>query len=285
AWILASTCIAVPLLGVLAAGLMYARGADLPTSGTPDLMELLGAGSLAGLTALQFAVMLIPAVILAFFLPGPTPSPPAEPVAKRSVFRRLADAFPLGGSRWGYVAAAIVLGATAGALPSWAVERLSELTGWEMSIANVITGIADAPLIARLGMYAIVGLVAPVVEELIFRGFLWAAIERSAPPWVAWLVTSLLFGAYHLDPMHVLAVLPLGLVLGWLRWRTGALWAPILFHLVNNALALVLTLWAPDLFTWIGSAVISAGVAAVVLAAGWALERSPVARASATVTG
>ena len=91
-------------------------------------------------------------------------------------------------------------------------------------------------------------LVAPVVEELVFRGWLWDALaERSRwPGWLACAMTTVLFSAYHLDPVQSPAVLTTGAVLGVVRLRTGSVVPCIVVHAVNNSLAVALVVLGID---------------------------------------
>ena len=80
---------------------------------------------------------------------------------------------------------------------------------------------------------------APLVEELVFRGLLYGWLAGRWGTVVAWIVSSLAFAAAHVELAHVILVLPLGLWFGWLRRRTGSLWPSLVSHLVNNSLAVV----------------------------------------------
>lgn len=79
-------------------------------------------------------------------------------------------------------------------------------------------------------------LAAPIAEELLFRGFVYKAAERSWGPIGAIITSSLMFAAIHGDPLHAIAVLPFGVFMGWMRWRTGSVWPGILAHMLNNGL-------------------------------------------------
>lgn len=84
----------------------------------------------------------------------------------------------------------------------------------------------------------IVGLGAPVVEELFYRGlFLRALTKRGARPWVAVLLTSVVFAAVHLQGLQFAGLALFGLVAGVLTVRTGrlgpAIWAHIGFNLTT----------------------------------------------------
>lgn len=84
-------------------------------------------------------------------------------------------------------------------------------------------------------------LVAPVVEEVLFRGFFHAGLRRSLPFLPAALVTSGLFGLIHYTGPETVGVVPqlaiFGLALAWLYEKTGSLWPPIALHALNNGLA------------------------------------------------
>jgi membrane protease YdiL (CAAX protease family) len=112
----------------------------------------------------------------------------------------------------------------------------------------------DASLSLRLMVVCRVVILAPLVEEIIFRGLFQSALVRidgkTSRPWLAILMTSFLFAGVHfqVDPSVIgwhtlppLFVLSVGL--GWVYERTGSLWAPILLHALSNAFN-VLIVWA-----------------------------------------
>ena len=87
--------------------------------------------------------------------------------------------------------------------------------------------------------FVVVALVAPVVEELTYRGLGFAAVRDAFGPWAAVVVTALAFGLAH-GLVVALPVLTLfGLVLGWLRLRTASIYPPIILHALFNGIALV----------------------------------------------
>lgn len=79
---------------------------------------------------------------------------------------------------------------------------------------------------------------APVVEELVFRGLLYGWLEGRWGGRVAFFVSSIAFAAAHYEPAHIVLVLPLGLAFGWLRLRSNSLLPSLVAHIVNNAFAL-----------------------------------------------
>lgn len=79
--------------------------------------------------------------------------------------------------------------------------------------------------------------VAPIAEELLFRGYLYGKLRQLMPLWVAVLITSLAFGAVHGQWNVAIDVFALSLVLCSLREITGSIWAGILLHMLKNAIA------------------------------------------------
>jgi uncharacterized protein len=77
-------------------------------------------------------------------------------------------------------------------------------------------------------------------EELFFRGAMQGLFTRWwKQPWVAILVTSIIFSAIHLSWYGFLPRVMLGIVLGVVYYLTGNLWYSILMHFVNNAAAVI----------------------------------------------
>ena len=79
-------------------------------------------------------------------------------------------------------------------------------------------------------------IIAPVVEELIFRGVIMSGFIRNYRPFYAIFYSALLFALFHLNPWQFPAAFLLGLVLGWVRIRTGSILACISGHAIHNGL-------------------------------------------------
>jgi len=90
--------------------------------------------------------------------------------------------------------------------------------------------------------------VAPLAEELFFRGLLLQAVWRwLRRAWPAVIVSAVAFGCVHGQPQDVVPLCTLGLVLGYLRLRSGSLAACVICHALFNARTMVLVLFFPDL--------------------------------------
>lgn len=99
----------------------------------------------------------------------------------------------------------------------------------------------DSALIIAMAFAAVV--VAPIVEEIFFRGYLYPVTKRFSDRYFAAFVTSLLFALMH-GNVHVLpALFILAVIMCVLFELTGSLWAPIALHVIfNGATTLALTL-------------------------------------------
>ena len=95
-------------------------------------------------------------------------------------------------------------------------------------------------------------IIAPVAEEILFRGYLFERLKKYVPVWVAIIATSLLFGAIHGAWNLALDTFALSVVLCVLRQTTGSLWAPILLHVSKNSIAFYLLFINPLLFHTLG---------------------------------
>lgn len=82
--------------------------------------------------------------------------------------------------------------------------------------------------------------IAPIAEEIIFRGWLYGKLRVKIPKWVAILATSLVFGLIHLQWNVGVTVFAMSVVTCILREITGTIYAGTLVHMINNGVAFVL---------------------------------------------
>lgn len=89
-------------------------------------------------------------------------------------------------------------------------------------------------MFGQYGMLAAAILIAPVVEELVFRGYLQSALAKRMSAWGAISIASAVFASMHgsltLWPIYFM----LGWAMGWVYEKTGSLKAAIVFHFINN---------------------------------------------------
>ncbi|MDO7642327.1 MAG: CPBP family intramembrane metalloprotease [Reinekea forsetii] len=106
-----------------------------------------------------------------------------------------------------------------------------------------------AKMLGTKSLWASIALVvfAPLVEEFFFRGYLFAMLRPTRlGAWGTLVITSLLFtlahaGQYQWSVLCVVGLL--ALFLGYVREKSGSIWLPILFHALNNLLAVVFVIW------------------------------------------
>ncbi|MBI4337821.1 MAG: CPBP family intramembrane metalloprotease [Chloroflexi bacterium] len=105
------------------------------------------------------------------------------------------------------------------------------------SVAPVFRGLG--PVLGPLAASSAV-LLAPLAEELFFRGFLLQGLLRPLGTWGAVGVSSLVFGISHGALGMVIPAALAGMLLGALFLRTRSIWAPIGAHALQNAIVLSL---------------------------------------------
>ncbi|HUK82897.1 MAG TPA: CPBP family intramembrane glutamic endopeptidase [Verrucomicrobiae bacterium] len=109
------------------------------------------------------------------------------------------------------------------------------MTGQE-SIPIIEYGVSANPLATFISVVA----VGPIVEEILFRGLIYGALEGRLGVAGSIFVTSVMFALVHLQVLHFIPIFLVGVVLGWARWKTGSLGLPMLVHVLNNGFALLL---------------------------------------------
>ncbi len=84
-------------------------------------------------------------------------------------------------------------------------------------------------------------LVAPVVEEVIFRGLIYTRLRRTFPQIAAMLISALVFGLVHGTVVHLIYTVPLGVIMCVFYERYRSLWASIALHVGFNLAGFVLS--------------------------------------------
>ena len=82
-----------------------------------------------------------------------------------------------------------------------------------------------------------------MVEELAFRGFIQSSLMRVLGTYESVFVSALMFGILHLSIPSMPHLFLIGVVLGWLRVRTGSLYPGMLMHLTHNLLVVLAERW------------------------------------------
>ncbi len=93
-------------------------------------------------------------------------------------------------------------------------------------------------VIGYIGAIFFVVLLAPILEEIFFRGFVYRILAKTWSVWFGSIVSAILFALFHFEFQSFIPLLILGLLLNFNYQRTGSLWTSICFHSMNNAIAL-----------------------------------------------
>jgi sodium transport system permease protein len=174
-------------------------------------------GLVTALLVVQYGFFLLPALAVVFGL-GYS--------ARDTLLLRLPS--------WPHVLAAVIIGATAwiaivGVFMRIAPPPESLVKGLEQLLT---LGDPSLPLwVVLLG----VAVTPAICEELFFRGVVLSGLRRLGL-WPALVVSALLFGFAHASIYRMLPTLALGLVLGWLAWRSGSILPSMIVHGMNNGL-------------------------------------------------
>lgn len=108
----------------------------------------------------------------------------------------------------------------------------------ENNLSDVFSGLSNNVL--GILTLAVLG---PLLEEVLFRGAIQGMLMRFfGRPWPAIIVAALIFGVSHMNPVQIVYATLLGIIFGWIYYRTGSLLSVIVGHVLNNSLAVVTTL-------------------------------------------
>ena len=127
-----------------------------------------------------------------------------------------------------------VIAALGAIIPSvWIQEHMPELP-------NIAEDAFDMIMKDRWG-YVSIGLLAPFAEELVFRGAILRELLRwSSRPWVAIAISAIFFAAAHMNPAQLPHAFLIGLLLGWMYYRTDSIIPGVVYHWINNSVAYVM---------------------------------------------
>jgi hypothetical protein len=107
-------------------------------------------------------------------------------------------------------------------------------------LPNIAEDTFDMIMKDRWG-YLSIGLLAPLAEELVFRGaILRSLLKWTSRPWVAIAISAVFFAVAHLNPAQLPHAFLVGLLLGWMYYRTDSIVPCVVYHWINNTVAYVM---------------------------------------------
>ena len=143
---------------------------------------------------------------------------------------------------WGVLSWCLI--ASLGAIiPSAYLQEL--MPEWSDSIQRYVeeTATQMVRMMNTTGGYAVICLLAPIAEEMVFRGAALRTLLEWQPRrrWLMIFLSTLLFAVAHMNPAQFLHPLLIGLLLGWMYERTGSILPGIIYHWANNTVAYLMT--------------------------------------------
>lgn len=128
-------------------------------------------------------------------------------------------------------------------LISWPILKLSNQDAEDLArpaqeLADKVHGAGGWLL-----LFVVVGVIAPIAEELFFRGLLFRAFDKRWGKWWALGLSSAFFAATHFQPLQFVPLAAAGAVFGYLVIRTDRLGPAIVAHMAFNISTVVVLLW------------------------------------------
>jgi membrane protease YdiL (CAAX protease family) len=227
---IAADAVVVAALSLLLLGGLRQAGAATATTADPELSAPVVAGGIF--------VQLFAAAMLLFYLGGVRGLHAAELFG----IRRLGALPTVGLTLVLMLPLLLVVNGVA-----WSVNHWLQSFWPDLEAQDAVRAFRDSgDTAARLALVAAAVGVAPLVEELLFRGFIYGVIKRFTDAWFAALCSSLLFAVVHLHVGSLLPLAVLALLLCAAYELTGSLLVPMLLHALFNLTSLALLLIFPE---------------------------------------
>ena len=88
---------------------------------------------------------------------------------------------------------------------------------------------------------------APLLEEWLLRRVALKGLLQHTKPWVAIVMTALMFAIMHMNPWQAIPAFLLGCVFGWVYYRTRSYWICVCMHAINNGASFLIASLFPDM--------------------------------------
>lgn len=120
-------------------------------------------------------------------------------------------------------------------MADWHLSELLPFADWESEDLETLSRLATNPI----GLIT-ASFVAPVVEEMVFRGaILRALLQKKWNPWIAIFISAAIFGIIHMNLTQGVSAFVVGIFMGWLFYRTRSIWPGVILHMMNNTISCV----------------------------------------------
>jgi membrane protease YdiL (CAAX protease family) len=129
-------------------------------------------------------------------------------------------------------------------LISGVIQSIMQAMGIRQTQLVSLQCVRDFPLAGFLGVLLAGGVLAPIAEELYFRGYVFQTYYVSRGPAVAYAATGLLFSVLHLNLPALVPILILSIIFAFVYRRTGSIVPSMVGHAVNNCTAFAILYFA-----------------------------------------
>lgn len=109
-------------------------------------------------------------------------------------------------------------------------------------------------------------IIVPIMEEIVFRGFVFSRLDKAMPTVLAVIITSVLFGLIHGSVLWAAWAAAVGVVLNIVRIKTGSLVPAIIVHICNNTTSLILSEVGTEMLTSFVPFIVVAGLVILIVA-------------------
>ncbi len=125
---------------------------------------------------------------------------------------------------------------------SQVVTQIARALGYNTDQVSRVSGLGEAPAWQMALIVLAVVVVAPVVEEILFRGIFYTGLRKRLGVGWAVFLSAFVFGFLHFELLGFIPLFAIGAILAALYEGQGSLAAPILAHAMNNGIIVIITL-------------------------------------------
>lgn len=124
-----------------------------------------------------------------------------------------------------------------------ATEPLSSWMGLPDFMKQLFEQMKEYPVSAFIS----VAIFAPLLEEILCRGIILRGLLAHYPPSKAILWSAAMFAIMHMNPWQAVPAFLMGIMMGWIYYRTRSIWAVIFIHFINNSFSFIITAFFPGI--------------------------------------
>lgn len=152
-------------------------------------------------------------------------------------FKRILKLYSLRYINWKNLAFSVIFPICTAGIVYFGIEWLTRVMGEESYNMFYDYGMYENSF---FWAFIFVAIIAPVFEELAFRGYLFNQLLNVTNARVTIIATALIFALVHFSFISILWIFPFGIVLGHLRYKYRTLWLGMIVHFIHNFLVLLL---------------------------------------------